>query len=302
MRIATRKSKLALWQANHVANLIQKIYPDIVIEIRGFTTKGDKITDQSLSQIGGKGLFIKELEVALQNGEADIAVHSLKDIPAKLSDEFTLAAILPREDANDAFISNKYTMIDRMPHGTIIGTSSIRRASFLKKYYPHLESKLLRGNVDTRLKKLDNNEYDAIILAAAGLKRLGLDSRIKELLDMDKFIPAISQGAIGIEIIANNKNLRDMLFPLNDKNTYITVECEREVGFRLGASCSLPIAVHAKIIDSQMTVRAMLLDEDGKICYYSERMALATKYLELAKNCADDLIMQGAAEILEKYK
>lgn len=258
--------------------------------------------DKSLAQIGGKGLFIKELEVALVNGEADIAVHSLKDLPARLDNTFILVAILPREDATDAFISNKYNSIDTMPRGTIIGTSSIRRASLLKKHYPELSVKLLRGNVDTRLTKLDNNEYDAIILASAGLKRLGLSTRIKETLNIEQFIPAIAQGAIGIEIVAKNKELHEMIKDLDDKDTRIAIECEREVGYLLGASCNLPIAVHAKIINSQLKIQAMLLDEEGNTCYYSEHSESLEHGIALAKICAEDLISQGAKELLNKYR
>ena len=236
------------------------------------------------------------------SGEADIAVHSLKDLPAKLDSTFTLAAILPREDATDAFVSNKYAAIGAMPEGAVVGTSSIRRASLLKKYYPLLNVKLLRGNVDTRLNKLDNNEYDAIILASAGLKRLGLSARIKETLNIDQFIPAIAQGAIGIEIIAQNKTLHDMIKVLNDKDTRIAIECEREVGYLLGASCNLPIAVHARIINAELKIQAVLLDEEGHTSYSSERSTAVGDGINLAKVCAVDLISQGAQELLDKYE
>lgn len=268
----------------------------------GLTTRGDSVLDKSLVAIGGKGLFIKELEIALANGEADIAVHSLKDLPAKLDKAFTLAAILPREDATDAFISNNYDSIDMLPEGAIIGTSSIRRASLLKKYYPKLVVKLLRGNVDTRLAKLDNNEYDAIILATAGLKRLGMAIRIKEVLKIDQFIPAIAQGAVGIEIAANNTDLYEAVKVFDDKDTRIAIECEREVGYLLGASCNLPIAVHARIIQAELTVQAMLLDDTGKISYYSEQSGAVDQGVILAKACSDDLINQGAEELLDKYR
>jgi hydroxymethylbilane synthase len=291
---------LALWQANYVANLIQKKYPNTATSIIELTTNGDRIQDKSLATLGGKGLFIKELEVALMNNEADIAVHSLKDLPAKLDNTFILAAILPREDATDAFISNKYTAIEMLPSGAIIGTSSPRRAALIKKHYPQLRVKLLRGNVDTRLAKLDDNEYDAIILATAGLKRLNLAARIKESLPITKFIPAIAQGAIGIEVMAQNTAIYEMLKILDDKNTRIAIECEREVGYILGASCHLPIAVHAHILDSQLIVEAMLLDEDG-LAYYSKQITAIENRFDLAKRCVEDLMYQGAQKLLDKY-
>ena len=282
--------------------MIKKVYPNLKIRLVDFTTNGDRILDKSLSSIGGKGLFIKELELALLNKEADIAVHSLKDLPARLDDAFTLAAVLPREDPRDAFISNKYMSLAAMPKNSIIGTSSVRRSSFLKKYYPELTIKLLRGNVDTRLNKLDNAEYDAIILAVAGLKRLGLESRITEYLDQNQFIPAIAQGAIGIEMLKNNEGLLPTLYGLDHKLTRIAIEIEREVGYNLGASCSLPIGVHVNVNATEVNLKAMVLDEDGTTSYLSEIRANLTEFSKLAKLCADDLIRQGAATILTKYK
>lgn len=291
-----------MWQANHVAALLNKLYPEIPTRIIGIKTDGDRILDKSLNKIGGKGLFVKELEHSLINEEADLAVHSLKDLPAKLVSEFELAAVLPREDASDAFLSNNFLTLESMPNGAIIGTSSVRRIAFLKKYYSGLETKLLRGNIDTRLNKLDSGEYDGIILATAGLKRLGLEHRITQKLAIDKFIPAIAQGALAIEILANNNELRQLLMPLNDNNTFVTVTVEREIGYYLGASCSVPIAVHAIITGSQIRVQAMLLDDIGVVCYFSEQTAAANECSQVAKLCVDDLLGQGAAVILDKYK
>lgn len=302
IRIASRKSKLALWQANHVAELLKIEFPKIETEIIGITTNGDKIQDVSLNAIGGKGLFIKELEEALLNNEADIAVHSLKDIPANLDDRFKLSAILQREDARDAFLSNKYKSIKEMPNHSIVGTSSVRRTAFLKKHHPHLNIQLLRGNVDTRLRKLDAGEYDAIILAAAGLKRLDLEARITSYLDHTIFIPAIAQGAIGIETMAQNEELYNLTKIFNHTDTSISVNLERMIGAKLGASCNLPIAIHANVTGKLIKVVAIVLSEDGQSSYYAKHSSTTKNYAVMADRCVDDLKNQGVANLLDKYK
>ena len=301
LRIISRNSDLAMWQARHVEQQINLLYPDIDIEIIGITTQGDKLLDRSLDKIGGKGLFIKELEVALQNNLADLAVHSLKDLPANLTPGFKIAAILEREEPADAFVSNTFASIKSMPEGAVIGTSSIRRVAILKKYYPHLYVKLLRGNVITRLKKLDNAEYDAIILAVAGLKRLGLAHRIREHLSKEEFVPAIGQGALAIETIDSNTEVCNLLASLNNLISSVEVACERELGRIMQASCSVPIAAHATISGDSLTLHAIILDkETGQFCS-SVVSSQPEKYLFVANECAVELIAQGALAILEKY-
>ena len=301
LRIISRNSDLAMWQARHVQQQINLHYPDINIEIIGITTQGDRLLDRSLDKIGGKGLFIKELEVALLNNKADLAVHSLKDLPANLTPGFKLAAILQREEPADALVSNTYASIKTMPDGAIIGTSSIRRVAILNKYYPHLQVKLLRGNVITRLKKLDNFEYDAVILAVAGLKRLGLEQRICEYLPKDEFVPAIGQGALAIETSDSNNELNQLLAILNNLPSSIEVACERELGRIMQASCSVPIAAHAIISGDSLKLHAIILDkETGQFCS-SIVTSHAEKYLFVANQCAEELIAQGALAILEKY-
>lgn len=301
IRIISRNSDLAMWQANFVKKELELLYPDKQIEITGITTVGDKLLDRSLDKIGGKGLFIKELEYALINDKADIAVHSLKDLPAIMSPEFVIGAVLKRESSEDAFVTNKNKKLNELPAGSIIGTSSIRRVSILNKLYPHLKVKMLRGNVITRLKKLDNGEYDGIILAVAGLKRLGLTNRINEYLDIEKFIPAIGQGALAIEICKNNKEMFELVKPLTDSDTEVAVSCERELGRKLGANCSVPIAAHATILEDSLKLHAIILDKDtGHFCS-STIISSKHNYLSVADECAKELILQGAESILQKY-
>lgn len=298
--IITRNSKLAMWQALHVKQLLQTEYPELEVLISGITTEGDRILDQSLEKIGGKGLFIKELEYQLLAGNADIAVHSLKDLPANLPSEFELAAILKREDAHDAFVSNKYKSLDEMPVNSVVGSSSARRVAILKRYYPHLQIKLLRGNLQTRLAKLDNNEYDAIILAVAGLKRLGLEERITQVLADDKFIPAIGQGALAIEIKAGALELKKLLAPLNDNISVALVGAEREMGRHLNASCNIPLAGFARIVDNQLKLSALLADVNANIYLTAEVSGAPEDYMSIGKSCAEQLINQGAAEIVQR--
>lgn len=301
LRIISRKSKLALWQAEFVKYELIKLYPDLVVEIIGITTRGDKILDRSLDKVGGKGLFIKELELALKRDEADIAIHCLKDMPVKLSPEFELLAILEREDARDAFFSNKYTSLAAMPSGSTIGTSSPRRVALLKRYYPDLVTKLVRGNIDSRLIKLDNGEYDGIILAVAGVKRLGLSHKVKEYLSVKDFIPAIGQGALAIEALNNQTRLQQMFLPFMHQDTFITTEAEREVGRYLNASCNVPLAVYGVIEQQNLILKAMIADFEKKLYYFASSAMTVADYHIAAKDCAEQLIKQGALEIIKRF-
>ncbi|WP_455726819.1 hydroxymethylbilane synthase, partial [Burkholderia stabilis] len=229
LTIASRESRLAMWQAEHVRDALRKLYPACDVKILGMTTRGDQILDRTLSKVGGKGLFVKELENALADGRADLAVHSLKDVPMALPDGFSLAAIMEREDPRDAFVSNDYASLDALPAGAVVGTSSLRREAMLRARYPHLDVLPLRGNLDTRLSKLDRGDYAAIILAAAGLKRLGLEARIRSVIDVESSPPAAGQGALGIEIASHRDDVAAWLAPLHDPKTALAVEAERMV-------------------------------------------------------------------------
>jgi len=243
--IATRESRLALWQAEHVKALLET-HLGATVELLGMTTRGDQILDRSLSKVGGKGLFVKELETALERGEAHLAVHSLKDVPMDLPDGFTLAAILPREDARDAFVSNRFASLAELPAGAVVGTSSLRRVVQLKSLRPDLRIEPLRGNLDTRLRKLDEGGFDAIVLASAGLKRLGLAERIRCCFSVEEMIPCAGQGALGLEVRADAQALASSLaVALTDRQTWLATQAERAVSRALGGSCSMPLAAHA---------------------------------------------------------
>jgi len=301
--IASRESRLAMWQAKHVQALLQGLYPLCEITILGMTTKGDQILDKSLSKIGGKGLFIKELENALLDGSADLAVHSLKDVPMEMPVGFELAAILEREDPSDAFVSNQYESIKNMPQGSKLGTSSLRRESQIKKNYPHIEVVPLRGNLDTRLAKLDCGEFDAMILATAGLTRLELASRIKMKILPEDMLPAAGQGALGIEILAKNKTLAEQLSPLRDVLATYQVSAERQVSRRLGGSCEIPIAAHATWDNYQTTLllKALVANMDGTHIIESTSSALVKDFqqaIDLGNLVADSLIKDGAEQLI----
>ena len=242
--IATRESRLALWQAEHVKALLQE--RGHAVTLLGMTTRGDQILDRSLSKVGGKGLFVKELEAALEDGRADIAVHSLKDVPMDLPDGFALACVLPREDPRDALVSPRYAALEELPQGAVVGTSSLRRVVLLRALRPDLRIEPLRGNLDTRLRKLDEGQYDAIVLAAAGLKRLGLENRIRVAFDADTMLPAAGQGALGIEVRADRHDLIDLLAPLAHRADTLATAAERAVSREMGGSCSMPLAAHAR--------------------------------------------------------
>ncbi len=255
--IATRESRLALWQAEHVRDILQRRFGRTV-NLLGMTTKGDQILDRALSKVGGKGLFVKELEVALEEGRADLAVHSLKDVPMELPEGFVLAAIMEREDPRDAFVSNRFNTFEELPQGAIVGTSSLRRLVQLRAQRPDLKIEALRGNLDTRLRTLDDGQYDAIILAAAGLKRLGLAARIKQVIDTDVMLPAAGQGALGIEIRSNHPELMNALQLLAHQPTWLATLAERGVSRAMGGSCSMPLAAFAEWHGDTLHLRALL--------------------------------------------
>jgi hydroxymethylbilane synthase len=260
--IATRESRLALWQAQHVQALLQE--RGHVVTLLGMTTRGDQILDRSLSKVGGKGLFVKELELALEEGRADIAVHSLKDVPMDLPEGFTLACVLEREDPRDALVSPRHASLDELPEGAVVGTSSLRRVVLLHELRPDLRIEPLRGNLDTRLRKLDEGQYDAIVLAAAGLKRLGLGDRIRTTFEPDVMLPAAGQGALGIEVRADRADLIDCLAPLVHRADALATAAERAVSRTMGGSCSMPLAAHARWQDGgTLGIEAAWGDSEG---------------------------------------
>ncbi|MFS2016328.1 hydroxymethylbilane synthase, partial [Massilia sp. CT11-108] len=256
-----------MWQATHVRDRLAALYPQCQIDILGMTTRGDQILDKTLSKVGGKGLFVKELEVAMADGRAHLAVHSLKDVPMELPEGFELAAILEREDPRDAFVSNDFDSLAALPSGSIVGTSSLRRQALIAARYPQLVIKPLRGNLDTRLGKLDRGDYAAIILAAAGLKRLGLTRRIRAYLEPEDSLPAAGQGAMAIEILSGNAagfDVRALLAPLNHTQTAQAVQAERKVSQLFGGSCQIPLAAHATVDGDTLHLRAMVATPDGR--------------------------------------
>lgn len=299
LTIATRESALALWQANYVADCLKHHYPGLEVKLLGMTTVGDQILDQSLAKIGGKGLFVKELEAALLEGKADIAVHSIKDMQAHLSKSFTIAAITQREDARDALVSNHYASLEEMPDGAVIGTSSLRRESQLRNRFPHLLFKGLRGNVQTRLAKLDQGEFDAIILAAAGLKRLGLESRIKSFISVEVSLPAVGQGALGIECLASKEELIHFLSPLNHKETELCVLAERAMNKRLNGSCEVPIGGYCTISEGGLRLKGLVASQDGKTMIVAEANASLPAAEGLGLQVAELLLTEGAGLLLQ---
>ena len=262
--IATRRSRLALWQAEHIQRELQRLHPGLTVALLPMSTKGDEILDRSLESVGGKGLFVKELESAMTDGRADLAVHSIKDVPADLPQGFVLAAITAREDPRDALVSNRFATLGEMPRGAVLGTSSLRRAAQARERHPGLEVRLLRGNVETRVAKLDRGEYDAIVLAVAGLVRLGLAARIRSRLSLEESVPAPGQGALGIECLATRKDVQQMLAPLADAATAQCVRAERAVSRALGGSCTLPLGAYAVMHDGKLELTALVASEDGR--------------------------------------
>ncbi len=297
--IATRESELALWQARHIEARLRALYPRIETRLLGMTTEGDRKLGTSLSKIGGKGLFVKELELALESGDADIAVHSMKDVPMNLEPGFSIAAITEREDPRDAFVSNKYRTLDDLPAGSIIGTSSLRRESQLRARYPGIRIEPLRGNVQTRLRKLDEGQYAAIILAAAGLKRLGLSARITAVFEPSHTLPAVGQGALGIECRSEREDIIVALAPLNHADTRWCVEAERALSRALAGSCQVPLGGYAEISGGQARLRGFVASPDGTQMVSDEASASsASAAPDLGNAVAQRLIAKGAREIL----
>ncbi len=296
--IATRESRLALWQAEHVKARLEGLYPGCMVELLGMTTRGDQILDRPLAKVGGKGLFVKELETALLDGRADIAVHSMKDVPMTMGDEFTLACISAREVPLDAFVSNRYDSLADMPPGAVVGTSSLRRESQLHAMYPNLGVTSLRGNLDTRLRKLDEGQYDAIILAAAGLMRLGMGERIRSTLPSEVSLPAAGQGALGIECLSARADVVQWLQPLNDPDTSACVRAERAVARALAGSCEVPLGAYAEIRNGALWLRGFVAMPDGSRIVRAEREGTPAAAEAIGDELAEDLRAQGAEAIL----
>jgi len=298
LRIATRKSPLALWQANHVRDALAARHPELNIELVTMTTQGDKILDTPLAKVGGKGLFVKELEVGMLEGRADLAVHSMKDVPVEFPPGLGLAAVLPREDPRDVLISNTFSSVDELPHGARVGTSSLRRQCQLRARRPDLQILDLRGNVNTRLGKLDSGEYDAILLAAAGVKRMGWEQRITELLAPEQFLPAIGQGAIGIEIRMDDERVRSLVDELNDPQTATRIRAERSLNAGLQGGCQVPIAGYSEISHGVIVLRALVGRPDGSELVQGVISGRPADADELGQVLAEDLLSRGAKEIL----
>ncbi|MCG8414119.1 MAG: hydroxymethylbilane synthase [Pseudomonadales bacterium] len=298
LRIATRKSPLALWQANFVKNALIRQHPDINVELVPMTTRGDQILDSPLAKVGGKGLFVKELERAMLDGEADIAVHSMKDVPMEFPEGLGLAVICEREDPADAFVSNAYAELAQLPAGAKVGTSSFRRQCQLKQFRPDLEIVDLRGNVGTRLAKLDAGDYDAIILAAAGLIRLELSERIKERIDFEQCLPAGGQGAVGIECRMDDIETLQLIDTLHHVPTAVRVTAERAVNARLQGGCQVPIASFAELHQDTLLLRALVGSLDGRQIYRSERAGSSHEAEQMGIQAAEDLLAQGADKVL----
>lgn len=298
LRIATRSSPLAIWQAEYVQQRLEAIHSGLKVELLRIKTQGDKILDTPLAKIGGKGLFVKELEQAMMDGVADIAVHSMKDVPMELPEGFDLPVICEREDPFDAFVSNTYKQLDDLPQGACVGTSSLRRSAQLKSLRPDLKVESLRGNVQTRLSRLDEGLFDAILLAAAGLKRLQLDERIRSVLPPESCLPAVGQGAVGIECRLGDEQTAALLAPLNDKDTWDRVVTERSMNRRLEGGCQVPIAGYAMLEQDTVWLRGLVASEDGTRVLQAEGRAPRNAGVELGIEVAEDLLSQGADVIL----
>lgn len=302
LRIATRQSRLALWQAQHVAGKLREAHPGLAVELVPMTTPGDRILDRSLAQVGGKGLFIKELEVAIADGRADIAVHSMKDVPSDMPPGMTLAAMLPRADPHDAFVSVRHESFSTLPHGARVGTSSLRRQCQLMYARPDLQLLTLRGNVETRLRKLQEDQYDAIVLAAAGLIRLGLEDRITHRFDLEQFVPAVGQGIIGIECGSDDSRSIGLVRALNDTLAWQCCQAERAFALRLQGSCQSPIAAHARIEGGQVHLRGVIGSPDGREIYRGVNDGAVADVQTVGTALADRLLDAGARPLLEKLR
>ncbi len=298
--IATRESPLAMWQALHVQALLKKQYPAATVEVLGMTTRGDQILDRTLSKVGGKGLFVKELEAAMMEGRADLAVHSLKDVPMELPEGFALAAVSQREDPRDAFVSPKFETLESMPAGSVVGTASLRRELMLRAKFPHLVVKSIRGNVGTRLSKLDSGEFDALVMAGAGLKRLNLSERIRELLDPSLSLPSPGQGALGVEIRSDRADLFEALSFINDPYTRACTAAERAVSRALGGSCQVPLAAYAIVDNGELWLRAHVGDHRTGEMICAQKRGAIENHQQVAAEVVADLREQGADALLRK--
>lgn len=299
IRIATRKSPLALWQAQHVGQQLKQFWPSITIELVAMKTSGDRFLKDKLLAVGGKGLFVKELEEALLDKRADFAVHSMKDVPAELPDGLMISAICKRDNPFDVLVSSQHQSLESLPLGSIVGTSSLRRQAQLLAFRPDLQIKTLRGNIHTRLDKFESGEYEAIVLAAAGLERMGLHPVISQQLSDEIMLPACGQGALSIECRNDDSAIRRLLEPLNDNLSATCIQVERQVNKRLGGNCHVPLAVYCYSPGKgQLKLRAKVLTADGKTVLMSELCGEMDQAMNLANNCAEALLAQGAAELL----
>jgi hydroxymethylbilane synthase len=300
--IATRESPLAIKQAESVKALLLNYHPLLSIELLQLTTQGDRQLDTPLTEIGGKGLFVKELEEALLDGRADIAVHSMKDVPMTLPPGLFLPVIVEREDVRDAFLSNQYTSLAQLPSGASIGTASLRRQTQLRAIRSDVDMQDLRGNIHTRLRRLDDGDFTAIILAAAGLKRMHLVSRVRSYFSIEQCMPAAGQGALGIECLVDNEAIRDLIAPLNHAITYICVSTERALCRKLGGNCKLPVAAYAQIHHGKLTLQGLVASADGTRILRVKRDGVPKDAESIGVRCADELLQQGADKILAEYE
>lgn len=300
VRIATRKSQLALWQAYYVRDRLKESHQQLEVELVEIVSEGDKTLDVPLSKVGGKGLFLKELEQSLLNGSADIAVHSMKDVTVTLPEGLVIAAICPREDPRDALVSNHFGSLADLPDGAVVGSCSLRRRCQIQSAFPNLRVENLRGNVNTRLRRLDEGDYDALILAAAGLIRLNFEDRIKQYLDVEMSLPAVGQGAVGIECREDDDEMIRLLQPLIDNESSLRVEAERSANARLGGGCHVPVAVFAEIDSGKMTVRGLVGELDGSRILRASTSGIPEDAVRLGQQVGDQLIRQGAQQILDK--
>jgi len=287
-----------MWQAEEVARRLKPLYPDLIVTLVQMKTRGDKLLDAPLAKVGGKGLFVKELEAGILEGKADIAVHSMKDVPVEFPEGLELGIIMEREDPRDAFVSNHYDSLATMPAGKLVGTSSLRRQTQIRERYPHLKIDWLRGNVNTRLRKLDEGEYDAIILASAGLIRLGFEQRIKLALEPEECLPAIGQGAVGIELRSDDTAVKQLLAPLAHADTTSRIAAERSMNETLNGGCQVPIAGFATLTDGQIYMRGLVGEPDGSLILRAEISGSVEAAASLGKRLAEDLLAQGADDIL----
>lgn len=301
IRIATRKSPLAMWQAEFVAEKLQSAFPGLAVVLVPMTTRGDRILDAPLAKVGGKGLFVKELEQGILRGDADLAVHSMKDVPVEIPSGLCLGAILEREDPRDALVSNRYNSLAEIPKGAVIGTSSLRRQMQFRARHPDCEVLSLRGNVNTRLQKLDEGQFDAILLAASGLARLGLAGRIREWISIEASLPAIGQGAIGVECREDDVELLELLAKLHHEPSDLCVRCERSMNARLHGGCQVPIAGYAELKGPELHLRGLVGEVDGRRILRAELQGRASEPEALGIRLAEQLLADGAQRILEKY-